>query len=60
MNDKPIIVDYNERKWCISKFKGRYYIEEVLQPSNDFEHVATEETLLEAFRRLSNIIERGL
>lgn len=58
MNDKPIIIDYNERKWCISKFKGRYYLEEVLQPSNDFRHVATEETLLAVFRTLTKIIER--
>ena len=60
MNDKPIIIEYNERKWCISHFRGKYYLEEVEQPTNDFKHVATEEKLLEAFRRLSNIIERGL
>lgn len=60
MNDKPIIIEYNERKWCISQFKGRYYIEEVLQPSNDFEHVSTEETLLAAFKTLTRIIEREL
>lgn len=59
MNDKPIIIEYNERKWCISHFRGKFYLEEVEQPTNDFRHVATEETLFAAFKTLSRVIERS-
>lgn len=60
MNDKPIIIEYNGQKWCISQFRGKYYIEEVAQPSNDFRHVATEQTLQAALKILARIIEREL
>lgn len=60
MNDKPIIIECDYRKWCISQFRGKYYLEEVTQPSGDFRHITTEENLLDVFRKLTKIIERGL